>query len=187
MLRKVPERSPENVPRTGRAARCVVTALIIFFPAMINGVLGLRSVPSAALELMAIAEAADAREQLLYGAVYPKCLRIPGAQVAKTAQPHSAVFRRLGQLVEPGDEIVAVTRRRQLLCCRMSRPFQRKTITQASIEAARLADFRRSWLFSRLRYCGPGTDGKTVRLNVPAACRQAAQTAVEASQGLAIG
>jgi hypothetical protein len=193
---------------------------------------------------------ADAREQLPYRAVCPKRLHIPGAQVAKAAQPHSAAFRQLGQLVEPGDEIVArfwgltgwpmnlwfvmnevfaillvlpfilglrhlyvtdigvcgaagviltasyltrpalviaVTRRRQLLCCRMSRPFQRKTITQASIEAARLADFRRGWLFSRLRYCGPGTDGKTVRLNIPAACRQAAQMTVEAPQGLAIG
>lgn len=42
---------------TGTITIVAVAALIIFFPTMINGVLGLRSVPSAALELMAIAEA----------------------------------------------------------------------------------------------------------------------------------
>jgi hypothetical protein len=163
--------------------------------------------------------------------------------VARTAQPPSAAFRQISQLLEPGDEIVAtfwglagwsmnlwivtnqlfavllivpfmlslrhlydadlvvcvtvgvllsasfltrpvlviaVTRRRQLLCCRTSRPFQRQTISQAPIETARLADFRRGWLYSRLRYMGPGTKGSTVRLNVPAACRDTAQaTAVD--------
>lgn len=77
--------------------------------------------------------------------------------------------------------VIAVTRRRQLLCCRTSRPFHRRTISQAPIETARLADFRRGWLFSRLRYMGPGTKGSTVRLNVPAACRDAAQATAEAS------
>ncbi|MGH3277084.1 MAG: ABC transporter permease [Streptosporangiaceae bacterium] len=42
---------------TGTVTIVAVAALIIFFPTMINGVLGLRSVPPAALELMAIAEA----------------------------------------------------------------------------------------------------------------------------------
>lgn len=42
---------------TGTITIIAVAALIIFFPTMINGVLGLRSVPPAALELMAIAEA----------------------------------------------------------------------------------------------------------------------------------
>jgi NitT/TauT family transport system permease protein len=42
---------------TGTVTIITVAALIIFFPTMINGVLGLRSVPPAALELMAIAEA----------------------------------------------------------------------------------------------------------------------------------
>jgi NitT/TauT family transport system permease protein len=42
---------------TGTITIVAVAALIIFFPTMINGVLGLRSVPPAALELMAIAEA----------------------------------------------------------------------------------------------------------------------------------
>jgi NitT/TauT family transport system permease protein len=42
---------------TGTITIVSVAALIIFFPTMINGVLGLRSVPPAALELMAIAEA----------------------------------------------------------------------------------------------------------------------------------
>ena len=71
---------------------------------------------------------------------------------------------------------MAITSQRQLLCCRTSRPFQRKTITQAPIETALFADFRRGWLFSQLRYRGPGTDGKTARLNIPARCRQAAET-----------
>jgi hypothetical protein len=77
--------------------------------------------------------------------------------------------------------VIAVTRRRQLLCCRTSRPFQRQTISQAPIETAWLADFRRGWLYSRLRYMGPGTKGSTVRLNVPAACRDAAQATAQAS------
>ncbi len=72
--------------------------------------------------------------------------------------------------------VIAITSQRQLLCCRISRPFQRKTITQVPIETAFFADFRRGWLFSQLRYRGPGTDGKTARLNVPARCRQAAAT-----------
>jgi hypothetical protein len=57
-----------------------------------------------------------------------------------------------------------------------ARPFLRKTITQAPLEAAWFGGFRRGWLFSQLRYRGPGTDGKTVRLNIPARCRQAAET-----------
>jgi hypothetical protein len=75
--------------------------------------------------------------------------------------------------------VIAITRRRQLLCCRISRPFQRTTVSQAPVEAARLADFRSGWLYSRLRYAGPGTGAKTITLNIPAACRQAAQTAAE--------
>lgn len=165
--------------------------------------------------------------------------------MAKTPKPFSAAFSQLSQLVEPGDEIVAVfwgltgwsmnlwfvtnqvfavlavlpfalslrhlydadialvfiacvlllgsyftrpalvvavTRRRQLLCCRISRPFRGQTISQGPIETARLADFRRGWLFGRLRYMGPGTKGSTVRLNVPAACRDAAQATAEASE-----
>ncbi len=81
--------------------------------------------------------------------------------------------------------VIAVTRRRVLLCCRISRPFQRITISQAPIEAAQIGGFRRSWLFSQLRYAGPCTSGKTIRLNVPPACRQAAQAISEdASPGL---
>ena len=75
--------------------------------------------------------------------------------------------------------VIAVTRRRQLLCCRISRPFQRTTITQAPIEAAQFAGLRRGLFFSRLRYAGPGTDGRMVRLNIPAACRQAVQATTE--------
>jgi hypothetical protein len=71
--------------------------------------------------------------------------------------------------------VIAVTEQRQLLACRVSRPFARKTFAQAPVEAARLGDFRRGWLYSRLRYCGPGTDGREVWLNVPAGCRLAAQ------------
>lgn len=71
--------------------------------------------------------------------------------------------------------VIAVTRRWQLLCCRISRPFQRMTISQAPFEAAQLAGFRRGLFFSRLRHAGPGTDCGVVRLNVPAACRQAVQ------------
>ena len=80
--------------------------------------------------------------------------------------------------------VIAVTRQRQLLCCRISRPFQCKTITQAPIEAAWLADFRRGWLYSQLWYRGPGTQGKTVRVNIPAGCRQAAQTITEVAPGM---
>lgn len=76
--------------------------------------------------------------------------------------------------------VVAVTRQRQVLCCRVSRPFRRAAISQAPIDAVQL-DFRRGWLFSRLRYHGPGTDGKTVRVNVPAACRRDAQAAAAAA------
>jgi hypothetical protein len=72
--------------------------------------------------------------------------------------------------------VIAITRQRQLLCCRMNRPFRHKTISQAPMEAARFADFRRGWLFSQIRYRGPGTDGKTARLNLPAGCRQAGET-----------
>ena len=81
--------------------------------------------------------------------------------------------------------VIAITRQRQMLCCRISRPFQRKTITQAPIEAAWLGDFRRGWLYSQLRYRGPGTQGKTVRVNVPAGCRQTAQTVTGAASGIA--
>lgn len=81
--------------------------------------------------------------------------------------------------------VFAITRQRQLLCCRISRPFQRKTITQAPIEAAWLADFRRGWLYSQLWYRGPGTNGKTVRVNIPASCRQVAETVTEAASGMA--
>jgi hypothetical protein len=81
--------------------------------------------------------------------------------------------------------VIALTRQRQLLCCRISRPFQRKTITQAPIEAAWLGDFRRGCLHSQLRYRGPGTQGKTVRVNIPAGCRQAAQTVTGAASGIA--
>lgn len=81
--------------------------------------------------------------------------------------------------------VIAVTKRRQMLCCRISRPFQRTTISQAPIEAAQLHDFRRGWIYSRLRYTGPGTNGKTVHLNIPPACRQTAQTTAErATPGL---
>jgi hypothetical protein len=83
--------------------------------------------------------------------------------------------------------VIAVTAHRQLLCCRISRPMQYKTISQAPVEATQLADFRRGWLFSQLRYRGPGTNGKTVRLNVPGVCRQAAQAMTEAASGLAVG
>jgi hypothetical protein len=78
--------------------------------------------------------------------------------------------------------VVAVTRQRHVLCCRISRPFHRSAISQAPIEAVQL-DFHRGWLFSRLRYRGPGTDGKTVRVNVPAACRRDAQATAEAALG----
>ena len=81
--------------------------------------------------------------------------------------------------------MIAITRQRQLLCCRISRPFQHKTITQAPIEAAWLGDFRRGWIWSQLRYRGPGTQGKTVRVNIPAGCRQAAQSVTGAAPGIA--
>jgi hypothetical protein len=81
--------------------------------------------------------------------------------------------------------VIAVTRRRLLLCCRISRPFQRMTVSHAPIEAAQIGGFRRGWLFSQLRYVGPGTSGKTIRLNIPPACRQAAQAIGEdATRGL---
>jgi hypothetical protein len=81
--------------------------------------------------------------------------------------------------------VIAITRQRQLLCCRISRPFQRKSITQAPAQAASLGDFRRRWLYSQLRYRGPGTQDKTVLLNIPAGCRQAAQTVVDAASAIA--
>ncbi len=81
--------------------------------------------------------------------------------------------------------VITITRQRQVLCCRISRPMQRKTITQAPMEAARFADFRRGWLFSQLRYRGPGTDGKRVRLNIPARCRQTAATVAESASTIA--
>jgi hypothetical protein len=81
--------------------------------------------------------------------------------------------------------VIAVTSQRRLLCCRISRPFLRKTFTQAPREAAWFAGFRRGWLFSHLRYRGPGTGGRTVRLNIPARCRQAAETVTgPASRGV---
>ena len=81
--------------------------------------------------------------------------------------------------------VIALTRQRQLLCCRISRPFQRKTITQAPIDAAWVGDVRRGWLFSQLRYRGPGTQGKTVRVNIPAAFRETAQTVTGVASGIA--
>ena len=180
----------------------------------------------------------------------PRVVVFSGQQVARTAQPHSAIFLQLSRVAGPGDEVVAkfwgltgwsmnlwmvtsqlfavllvlpfmlglrrlygadlglcgtvgvllaasfwtrpalviaVTRQRRLLCCRVSRPFPRKRFSQGAVEAVELADFRPGWLFSRVRYRGPGTDGKMVQLNVPAACRQAAQSTTEAASGLAIG
>jgi hypothetical protein len=70
---------------------------------------------------------------------------------------------------------IAITSQRQVLCCRISRPFMRKVITQAPVDAASFTDFRRGWVFSQLRYRGPGTDGKAVRLNIPARYRPAAE------------
>jgi hypothetical protein len=81
--------------------------------------------------------------------------------------------------------VIAITSQRQLLCCRISRPFFRKTILRTPVEAARFADFRRGWLFSQLCYCGPGTDGKTIRLNIPARCRQAAAIITESAPTIA--
>jgi hypothetical protein len=75
--------------------------------------------------------------------------------------------------------VIAVTRRGQLLGCRISRPLQRTTVSQAPVEAVRLAGFRGGRIYSRLWYAGPGTGGKTIRLNVPAGCRQAAQATAE--------
>jgi len=49
------------------------------------------------------------------------------------------------------------------------------------METAWLGDFRRSRIFSQLRYRGPGTDGATGRLNVPAGCRPAAAAAAGAA------
>jgi hypothetical protein len=72
--------------------------------------------------------------------------------------------------------LISITSQGQLLCCRISRPFQRKTISSAPLETAWFGDFRRGRLFSQLRYRGPGTNGKTVRLNIPAGCRRAAET-----------
>jgi hypothetical protein len=83
--------------------------------------------------------------------------------------------------------VIAITSQRQLLCCRISRPFLRKTITQAPIEAAWFGGFRRGWLFSRLWYRGPGTDGKKARLNVPARCREAAEGAAGSAWRIATG
>lgn len=82
--------------------------------------------------------------------------------------------------------VIAVTEQRQLLACRVSRPFPfaRKTFALAPVEAARLGDFRRGWLYSRLRYRGPGTDGKEVWLNVPAGCRLAAQALAQPERPL---
>jgi hypothetical protein len=48
-------------------------------------------------------------------------------------------------------------------------------VTLAPIEAAWFGDFRRRGLFSQLCYRGPGTYGKTARLNVPSRCQQAAE------------
>lgn len=72
--------------------------------------------------------------------------------------------------------VIAITSQRQLLCCRISRPFLHKTISQGPLETEWFAGFRRGWLFSQLPYRGPGTDGKTVRLNIPARCRKVAET-----------
>lgn len=81
--------------------------------------------------------------------------------------------------------VIAITRQRQLLCCRISRPFHRESITQAPIEAVWFGDFLRGWLYSQFRYRGPGTQGKTVLVNIPAGRREAAQTVIEATSGIA--
>ena len=83
--------------------------------------------------------------------------------------------------------VIAITSQRQLLCCRISRPLLRKTITQGPIEAAWFGGFRRGWLFSQLCYRGPGTDGKTARLNVPARCRRAAEAVAGSARRIATG
>jgi hypothetical protein len=81
--------------------------------------------------------------------------------------------------------VIAFTSQRQLLCCRITRPFLHKTITQAPLEAAWFTGFRRGWLFSQLRYRGPGSGAKTVRLNIPARCRQAAETVTASASRVA--
>lgn len=83
--------------------------------------------------------------------------------------------------------VIVITKQRQVLCCRIARPFQRKTISQAPIETVRLAYLHRGWLYGQVRYCGPGTNGKTVRLNLPAGCRPAVQHAITAVPELAAG
>jgi hypothetical protein len=81
--------------------------------------------------------------------------------------------------------VIAVTRQRQLLCCRISRPFRRTAISQAPMETASLTGLRRGWPYSQLRYCGPGTDARKIRVNVPNQCRQAAETVTGAASGIA--
>ena len=59
--------------------------------------------------------------------------------------------------------VIAVTRRRQLLCCRTSRPIQRQTISQAPIKTP---GWRTSAAAGSTAGCGtmgPGTNGRTVR------------------------
>lgn len=79
--------------------------------------------------------------------------------------------------------VIAVTRQRQVLCRRIARPLPRKTFAQASLEAAQFTQVRHSWPYAELRYSGPGTDGKTVRLNVPPQYRDAVQKIIGVVSG----
>jgi hypothetical protein len=81
--------------------------------------------------------------------------------------------------------VVAVTRQRQVLCRRIARPLLRRTFAQAPLEAAQFTPARNGWLFAELRYRGPGTNGETVRLNVPRQYRDAVRRIIEASSGQA--
>lgn len=81
--------------------------------------------------------------------------------------------------------VIAITGQHQLLCCRISRPSQRKTIAHGPVVTSWFAYFRRGWPYSQLGYRGPGTNGMTVRVSIPAACRQAAQTVTETASGMA--
>jgi|SRR5215469_6307821 len=81
--------------------------------------------------------------------------------------------------------VVAVTRQRQVLCRRIARPLPRKTFAQAPLEAAQFTRAGGGWLYAELRYSGPGTNGETVRLNIPRQYRDAVQRIIEASSGQA--
>ncbi|MDR2988347.1 MAG: hypothetical protein LBV34_26290 [Nocardiopsaceae bacterium] len=105
----------------------------------------------------------------------PFILGLPGLYAADMALCGSAGVLLSASWWTRSVLVIAITSQHQLLCCRISRPLLRKTITQAPREAAQFAGFRRGWLFSQLSYRGPGTGGKTVRLNIPAQFRQAAE------------